>query len=267
MQAEWPRWAAADVDPDRPNPARVYDYLLGGACNFEVDRVFAHKLLEVAPDANAILRHNRAFLGRAVQFCVDQGIQQFLDLGAGIPTVGNVHEIAQRADPGCRVVYVDHEPIAVAHSELMLEHNDNASAVLADLLDVDLVLGSQPVQRLLDFTQPMAVILAAVLHFIPDEANPHHAVTRYVDAMAPGSFLILSHGARTDQQRFRAVRRMYHQSGTPALGRTREQIQAFMSGTQIVEPGLVWTPQWQPEFDPGDHPGSAMIYAAVGRKP
>lgn len=182
MGAKGYRYGAADA-------ARVYDYLLGGACNFKVDREFAEKLLETNPDIEAAVRHNRAFLGRAVRFCVEQSIRQFLDLGSGVPTVGNVHEIAQSMAPGCRVVYVDHEPIAVAHSHLMLEHNQDADALLVDLLDVDTVLGSEPVRRLLDFTQPVAVIMAAVLHFVPDSADPHATVARYVDEMPPGSLV------------------------------------------------------------------------------
>jgi hypothetical protein len=267
MQTGLPRWAAASIDLERPNAARVYDYLLGGGCNFEADRAFADKLLSRVPEAETILQHNRAFLGRAVRFCVEQGIRQFLDLGSGIPTVGNVHEIAQRVAPGCRVVYVDNEPVAVAHSELMLEHNDDAGVVLADLLDVDAVLGSEPVRRLLDFTQPMAVILAAVLHFVPDEANPHRVVARYVDAMASGSFLVLSHGASSGRERYQVIGQMYRQIGTPAAGRTHEQVHAFLTGTEIIEPGVVWTQQWRPEFDPGEHPEPAAIYAAVGHKP
>jgi hypothetical protein len=151
----------------------------------------------------------------------------------------------------------------------MLEDNDNAGVVLADLLDVHAVLGSETVRRLIDFSQPMAVILAAVLHFISDEANPQAAVARYVEAMASGSVLVLSHGAHTGQQKYRAVRQMYDQSSTPATGagRTREQIQAFMAGTEIVEPGVVGTPHWRPEITTGDHPEPAVIYAAVGRKP
>jgi hypothetical protein len=267
VSMELPDWVPAGIDVQRPNAARVYDYLLGGGANFEVDRVFAHKLLEHAPEAASVLRQNRAFLARAVRFCVEQGVRQFLDLGSGIPTVGNVHEIAHRLAPECRVVYVDKEPIAMAHCELMLEHNDNADAVLQDLLDVDAVLGSEPVRRLIDFTQPMAVILAAVLHFVPDEADPYDAVARYVGSMASGSFLVLSHGARTGQQRYQTLRRMYDQSSTPAAVRTREQIQAFMTGTEIVEPGVVWTPRWRPETTTGDHPEAEVIYAVVGQKP
>jgi S-adenosyl methyltransferase len=266
MTMELPGWVPPGIDLDRPNAARVYDYLLGGACNFEVDRVFAHKLQEATPHVERSMQYNRAFLGRAVRFCVEQGIRQFLDLGSGIPTVGNVHEIAQCLAPECRVVYVDHEPIAVAHSQLILAGNDNADVLLADLLHVDTVLSSEPVRRLLDLTQPMAVILAAVLHFVPDDAHPYPVVARYVQAMAPGSLLVISHGVRAEQQREERTYRLYNQSSTPAAGRTREEIQAFMAGTDIVDPGVVLTTQWRPEFDSDDHT-QAGVYVAVGRKP
>jgi S-adenosyl methyltransferase len=264
---ERPDWAPTSIDLDRPNAARVYDYLLGGGCNFEIDRVFAEKLLSTIPEAEDAARHNRAFLRRAVRFCVAQGVRQFLDIGSGIPTVGNVHEIAQEADPECQVVYVDHEPIAVAHSELMLEGNDRTGAVLADLLDPDTVFDSEPARRLLDFDRPIAVILAAVLHFVPDAARPHLAVARYVGAMAPGSYLVLSHAARVNLRRSQDGWRMYDQSSTPGSGRTREEVGAFMAGTELVEPGVVWTAQWRPELDVIDHPERSMVYAAVGRKP
>jgi hypothetical protein len=267
MSTGLPAWAPKDIDVERPNAARVYDHLLGGACNFRVDREFAEKLLKTNPEIAGAVRHNRAFLGRAVRFCVDQGIRQFLDLGSGVPTVGNVHEIAQSMAPECRVVYVDHEPVAVAHSQLMLEHNQEADALQADLLDVDTVLGSEPVRRLINFAQPVAVIMAAVLHFVPDSAKPYATVARYVEEKAPDSFLVISHGVRVEQERVRQGYRMYNQSNTPAGGRTREEIQAFMTGTDIVEPGLVWTTQWRPEFNPRAKPEPAWLYAAVGRKP
>jgi hypothetical protein len=276
MRTESSGWVPADIDLTRPNVARVYDYLLGGAYNFEVDRAFADKLLEVVPEAVLAARHNRAFLGRAVRFCVEQGIRQFLDLGSGIPTVGNVHEIAQRLAPESRVVYVDNEPIAVAHSRLMLDGNDTADVVLADLVDVDEVLGSAPVRRLLDLSRPVAVIMAAVLHFVPDDANPYDAVARYVKVMASGSFLVLSHATRVDvrpsadcRRRFEQGSRMYARSSTPATGRTRDEIGAFLAGTDILEPGVVWTPLWRPDpgIHPNEHPEQAMISAALGRKP
>jgi hypothetical protein len=261
-------WMPVTVDLERPNAARVYDYLLGGACNFEKDRLFARRLLTANPEAQQVVRQNRAFVWRAVRFCVERGVRQFLDLGSGIPTSGNVHEIAQERISGCRVVYVDNEPVAVEHSKLILERNPEAGVVLADLVDVDAVLNAPPVRRLLDFTRPIAVIMTAVLHFVPDEARPRDAVARYVDAMAPGSFLVLSHGLRAEQRSVRSRWRMYDQTSTPARGRPLEEIRAFLAGTDIVEPGLVWTPQWRPDRDAdvGEHPERARIYAAVGRK-
>jgi len=263
-----PDWAPAGVDISRPNAARVYDYLLGGACNFEPDRVFAEKLLATIPEAEGAARHNRAFLRRAVLFCVDKGIRQFLDIGSGIPTVGNVHEIAQNAAPDSRVVYVDHEPIAVEHSKLMLEGNDRAGVVLADLVNPDAVLNSEPVRRLLDFDQPIAIIMAAVLHFVPDSANPHQVVARYVDTMVPGSYLVLSHAARVDLKRSQDGWKLYDQSTTPGSGRTRDQVTEFMTGTDIIDPGVVWVPQWRPDHvvDLRDHPELSIVYGAVGHK-
>jgi hypothetical protein len=265
MPTELPKWwVPASIDLERPNAARVYDYLLGGGCNFEPDRLFADQLLATNPEAEDMIRLNRAFLGRAVRFCMKQGIRQFLDFGSGLPTAGNVHEIAERAAPGCRVVYVDNEPITVEHSQLMLDDNDHAAVVLADVVDVDAVLRSQPVHRLIDFTQPVAVIMAAVLHFVPDSADPYGVVARYVQAMTSGSFLVVSHGAGADQQLLQYGRQLYGHSSTP---RTRDDVRTLLAGTQLVEPGVVWTPQWRPEFDPGNHPERARIYVAVGCKP
>lgn len=260
-------WVPVTVDLERPNAARVYDYLLGGACNLEKDRVFAEQLLRTLPHAQEVVRQNRAFLWRAVRFCVAQGVRQFLDLGSGIPTMGNVHEIAQEAAGSCRVVYVDNEPVAVEHSKLILEGNPDAGVVLADLLDVEDVLGSEPVRRLLDFSQPVAVILAAVLHFLPDEVKPQQAVSRYVSALAPGSFLVLSHGVRSEQESVRRRWHLYDQTPTPPRGRTPDEIMTFLAGTEIVPPGAVWTPLWRPEPDGSQcpEPERAGIYAAVGR--
>src|SRR5436305_342730 len=143
MPAERPSWAPQNLDLDKPNAARIYDYYLGGACNFEQDREFAERFLELVPGVDKAFQSNRAFLRRAVRFCVEAGIRQFLDIGSGIPTVGNVHEIAQELDPACRIVYVDNEPIAVAHSEAILEGNKNATILQADLRDPDTILGSE----------------------------------------------------------------------------------------------------------------------------
>jgi hypothetical protein len=266
MTGDRPSWAPESIDLDRPNAARIYDYLLGGAANFEQDRVFAEKLLEVMPLARSAARLNRAFLRRAVRYCADSGIRQFVDVGSGIPTAGNVHEIAQAADPSARVLYVDNEPVAVTHSELLLKDNPNTDAVLGDLTDPGPVLASP----LIDFSQPVAVLMVAVLHFIPDSAAPHDAVARYVSAMAPGSLLVLSHGVENPSLEGRdEVDRLYQESSNPGVRRTPDDITRFFEGLDFVEPGLVWTPEWRPESpaDVGEHPEASLIFAGVGRKP
>jgi hypothetical protein len=267
MSDSLPAWAPVSVDLDRPNAARVYDYLLGGACNFEHDRRFAEQLLATIPEARGVARLNRAFLRRAVRYCLENGIRQFLDLGSGIPTVGNVHEIAQREVPNCRVVYVDAEAVAVAHSELILEGNQYAGAMQANLLDVDQVLRAEPVRRLLDFDQPIAVLMAAVLHFVPDSANDGSTVARYVDVMAPGSFLVLSHAAKVDLPQSRDGWKMYENTSTPGGGRTREEVAALMAGTELVAPGVAWLSEWRPEsLDDVGEPSRSFGFAAVGCK-
>jgi len=266
---ERPSWAPASVDLDRPNAARVYDYFLGGACNFEQDRVFAEKVLAIMPEAREASRLNRAFLRRAVRFCVTNGIDQFLDLGSGIPTAGNVHEIAQQASADTKVVYVDLEPVAVTHSELLLADNVNAGIVHADLCDVDTVLGSPITRDLIDFSRPVAVMLVSVLHFVPPEAGAQAAVARYVEMMAPGSFLAISHGtADPRSEKTGETSQLYKRSTTPGVNRSRAEIEAFFAGTELVEPGLVWTPQWHPDSpeDVGEHPEESIVLAGVGRK-
>ena len=249
------------ADPELPNAARVYDYLLGGACNFEPDRVFADRFIAAMPEAKAAARHNRDFLRRVVRWCRAEGITQFLDLGSGIPTVGNVHDTV----PDARVVYVDHDPTAVAHSEIELADAPLTAPVLADMLDPDAVLGSEAVGRLLDLTEPIAVLMVAVLHFV---ADPMPAIRRYVDAIAPGSFLVITHGsADSARNGFDNVGRLYAEAGTPGVTRTRAEIEALIDGTDLVDPGVVWTPLWRPDTDPGDiDPRESLAYAVVGRR-
>lgn len=262
MTSDRPSWAPESIDLDRPNAARVYDYLLGGAANFETDRVFAEKLVEMMPQARPAARLNRAFLRRAVRFCAEAGIDQFLDIGSGVPTAGNVHEIA----PAAKVLYVDNEPVAVTHSELLLEGNPNASAMLGDLTDPAPILASTT----LDFSRPVALLMVAVLHFIPDEAGPREAVEQYLSALAPGSYFVLSHGVeRTPIPGSENVDRLYETSANPGVRRTPDQVASFFDGLELVEPGLVWTPQWRPESpdDVLDDPESALVMAGVARKP
>lgn len=262
MTTDRPSWAPESIDLSRPNAARVYDYLLGGAANFETDREFADKLLEVMPQARTAARLNRAFLRRAVRFCVAAGIDQFLDIGSGVPTAGNVHEIA----PDARVLYVDNEPVAVTHSELLLQDYPLASSMSGDLTDPEPILATDT----LDFDRPIAVLMVAVLHFIPDDTKPYEAVARYVSALAPGSYLVLSHGAeRPALQGREEVDQLYKRSANPGVRRTPEQIKEFFTGLELVEPGLVWTPQWRPDSpdEVGDDPESALVMAGVAHKP
>lgn len=267
MTTDRPTWAPESIDLERPNAARIYDYLLGGAANFEQDRVFAEKLLEVMPLARGAARANRAFLRRAVRYCVGEGIRQFVDVGSGIPTAGNVHEIAQAIDPEARVLYVDNEPVAVTHSELLLRDNPNAAAMRGDLLDPAPVLASP----LIDWSQPVAVLMVAVLHFVPNEAQPHNAVSQYVKAMAPNSLLVLSHGVEAPSLASKGkddVDRLYKQSSNPGVRRTEDEVKQFFDGLELVEPGLVWTPQWHPESqdEVGDRPETSLVMAGVARK-
>lgn len=263
---ERPSWAPESIDLERPNAARIYDYLLGGAANFEKDREFGENLLRIAPNSATVAQLNRAFLRRAVKFCLDNGIRQFLDIGSGIPTAGNVHEIAQRIEPSTKVLYVDLEPVAVTHTELMLQGNDNAAVMQGNLLEPERILDSAEANRLLDFDEPIAVLMVAVLHFLPDNAEPHQAVARYVDAITPGSLLVLSHVALRDDQRQEAWD-MYKKSTTPALPRTRDQLSAFFAGTDLVEPGVVWAPSWHPDSaDDAENPERSQIFSGVGRK-
>jgi hypothetical protein len=270
MPAERPSWAPQHIDLGKPNAARIYDYFLGGGCNLEIDRQFADQFLKVMPEIELVARRNRAFLRRAVRFCVNQGIRQFLDIGSGIPTVGNVHEIAQQMAPECRVLYVDNEPVAVAHSELMLEHNRNTAILQADLCDPGTVLSSASAQRLLDFDAPMALLMVAVLHFVPDSAQPRLVIDQYLKALAPRSLVVLSHVSMDDwngEQTNPAVP-SYNQTTTPVYARTRQEIHGLMSSTELVEPGLVWAQDWHPDppENRNENPTKSFILAGIGRK-
>ncbi|OLF09086.1 hypothetical protein BLA60_21115 [Actinophytocola xinjiangensis] len=268
MSTQRPSWAPEDIDLERPNAARVYDYLLGGMANFAKDREFAQRLTDIAPDAAKMARSNRAFLRRAVTYCLDNGIRQFLDIGSGIPTAGNVHEIAQRIEPSTKVVYVDVEPVAVTHTELMLADNRNADVVRGDLSDPAAVLGAEPVSRLLDLDQPVGLLMVSVLHFLGEDADPYAAVRRYVEAVAPGSFLVVSHIAAEDTDEQARARSLYQNNAVPIVGRTREQLAEFFTGLEIVEPGIVWTPLWHPEpTDDIEVPHRSKGFVAVARKP
>lgn len=262
-------WAPDEVNLVVPSSARIYDYLLGGAHNFKVDRGAADRLLAAVP-ARDMARLNRGFLRRAVLFLIDAGIRQFLDLGSGIPTVGNVHEIAQEADPACRVLYVDIEPIAVAHSQLLLAGNENASVIRADLRKPETILTFPETHRLLDLAQPLGLLMVGVMQFVPDSDDPWSIVAGYREKLAPGSYLAMSHFTPDGMpERMAQAVEVFKTTQEPAHPRTHAQVMRLFDGFELVKPGLVYTSQWRPESpeDPGDHPHYSNLYAAVGRKP
>jgi hypothetical protein len=261
-------WAHTYIDLDTPNAARIYDYLLGGATNSEADRELARQVIKAMPEVEYLTRANRAFLRRAVRHLVDLGVHQFIDIGSGIPTAGNVHEVAQARDPRCRVVYVDREPTAVVHSELLLQDNDFAAVVHEDFRRPAAVLSSPEVQRLIDFDQPVGLLLFALLHHVPDEDNPVELMSVYRDALPEGSYLALSHTTHeSDFDHILTVYDLYAANRTPITLRGQADIARLIDGFEPLEPGIVHVPTWRPEFpEDADHPEEAAIYGVVARK-
>jgi S-adenosyl methyltransferase len=266
---ERPAWAPEGVDIDTPSQARTYDYLLGGSHNFAVDRELARRAIEVMPDVAVQAQANRAFLHRAVRYLVDAGVRQFLDVGSGIPTLGNVHEVAQRAAPDARVVYVDIDSVAVAHSRQILAGNPGAVAIQEDLRRPDAILDHPEVRALLRFDQPIALLLLAILHAIPDGADPQGIMERIRDGLPSGSYLAISHGTYDSLPDVSArLADLSKRTTSPMTPRGRAEIAAFFGDFEMVPPGLVWAPQWRPESpdDVGEHPERSSNYVGVGRK-
>ncbi|WP_216209245.1 SAM-dependent methyltransferase [Amycolatopsis aidingensis] len=266
-------WVPKIVDTSVPSGARTYDFLLGGAHNFAADRSMADQVEKAVPGIRDAARLNRAFLARAVRLLIDQGIRQFLDVGSGIPTVGNVHEIAQQHDPDCRVVYVDRDPVAVAHSELMLSGNERAGIAHADMRNPESILASEPARRLLNFDEPLGLLFLLVLHWVPDEADPRALMTRYRDAIAPGSHLVITHmtdDAQKDKiDTVAGIVRSSRGDGQ-VFPRSRAEIAALFGDFELLEPGLVPTGTWRVS-GPGDITDNTemneLSYAGVARKP
>ena len=256
-------------DTTRAHQARIYDYLLGGKDNYAADRAAADAALKAWPEFGFAARANRAFLSRVVRYlAADAGIRQFLDLGTGIPTAGNLHEVAQAIAPESRVVYVDYDPIVLAHARALLDSHESGATeyIDADLRDTGTILTQAA--RVLDYTKPVAVTMLTILHVIPESDNPRAIVARLLDAVPPGSYLAISHASSDlfDQEtaeRFKGVlNRMLQQQYTP---RNRDQVEHFFAGLDLVEPGLVPVEEWRPEPGHGDARKSYM-WSAVGRK-
>lgn len=265
-------WVPSIVDTSAPSGARTYDYLLGGSHNFAADRAMADQVESAVPGIRAAARLNRAFLARAVRFMIEQGVRQFLDIGSGIPTVGNVHEIAQQDDSSCRVVYVDKDPIAVAHSELMLADNDHAAVIEADMRAPATILDHPAARRLLTFEEPIGLLFLLVLHWIPDEDDVSGLVARYRDALAPGSYLTITHMTDDMQaDKIDAVAGIIR--GSRGAGqvhpRTRAEITALFGDFELLSPGVVPTGTWRPGGigDIAEDPEmNELSFAGIARK-
>ncbi|MGH3239770.1 MAG: SAM-dependent methyltransferase [Spirillospora sp.] len=285
------------VDVTVPNVARMYDYYLGGKDNYAADREAAEKVIAVMPGSPVGARANRAFLMRAVRYLTaEAGITQFLDLGAGLPTRSNVHEVALAANPDARVVYVDWDPMVCAHSRALIRNPDNVGVIEADLRRPDTILEHETTRELLDFSRPVAVMLVSILHFVDGSDDPWGIVARYRDATVPGSHLVISHltGDLVEKARpeeTERAREIYRRTASPVHLRTRQDIGDLFKGYDLVDPGLVWLTGWRPdepdldacpdvvrlgapsapsggtvEEAPG-YGGRIPVYAGVGRKP
>jgi hypothetical protein len=262
-------WVPNGIDVDRPSGARVYDYLLGGGHNFQADRRMVEQLLVVHPDLPLIVQANRAFLRRVVRFLVKAGVRQFLDLGSGIPTEGHVHEIAQGLAPDARVVYVDIDPVAVAHTRQILNGNNRAAVVQEDVRRPEEIMDAPEVWHLFELERPVAVLAMAVLHHLSDADDPANLVSRLTAPLVAGSYLAISHGTE-DGLRFRAVGpEIYRRGGMELTSRSRTQVEALFKGWDLLEPGVVWVPEWHPEWppDPERRPDTSGLYGGVARKP
>jgi hypothetical protein len=264
---------AAGVDVTRPSVARMYDYYLGGKDNYAVDRAAAEAMMAAVPESVQMVASNRAFLARAVRhLAAEAGVRQFLDIGSGLPTRQNVHEVARAAAPESRVVYADHDPLAVVHGQALLAVDAKTQYIHGDLREPEQILDHPRVRALIDFDEPMAVLVVAILHFIGDQDDPIGILRRLRERMAPGSYLVISH--ILDDPRPHEIGRILNAAGAPAwYPRTREQILPFFSGFDLIGPGLAPLPRWrppgaptQPEPEPVDAAELHWQAAGVGRR-
>lgn len=265
-----PDWATDDMPFDKPSAARMYDYYLGGHHNFEIDRRMARQAISEWPDLPLIMQTNRGFLRRAVQFLSAQGIEQFLDIGSGIPTIGNVHEVVQKANSDARVVYVDIDPITVAHGEAILKENPTVCVIEGDIRDPLRIINNPQVRRLLDFDKPVAVLAVAVLHFVTDDNDVRRFMSTLRESLSSGSYLAISHASFEGKpQETREHEVLYRRTTTPIKMRSHSDILRFFEGFDLVDPGLVYFPLWRPEGPNDlflDEPERSPGFAGVGRK-
>ncbi|SCK55704.1 O-Methyltransferase involved in polyketide biosynthesis [Streptomyces sp. WMMB 714] len=257
------------IDTGRAHSARMYDYYLGGKDWYPVDREAAEKVKEVFPFIVTGARANRDFMHRATRtLAAEYGVRQFIDIGTGIPTSPNLHQVAQEAAPEARVVYADNDPTVLEYTDaLTLSHPRGRTAYVHADLRHDDVLEAPRLRATVDLEEPVALSLLAVTHFLPDEYGPYEIVRSMVERLAPGSFLVLSHATPDFNPAAHDAVAVYRQSGTPAQIRTRAEIERFFDGTELIEPGLTSTHRWRPEGDSGITDADAFFYAGIGRKP
>ncbi|MFG3257127.1 SAM-dependent methyltransferase [Streptomyces sp. NPDC048172] len=256
---------AEEIDTSKPHPARIYDYLLRGKDNYEVDRHAADELAAVAPEVRIGVRANRAFLQRAVREVVDSGVRQILDIGTGLPTSPNVHETAQAIAPDVRVAYVDNDPIVNAHASALLSRSGGTRIVLGDLRDPRAIMEHPDVREIIDFDEPVALLLVAILHFLTDEERPEEIVAALRDALPDGSSLVLSH-ATSDFADRSAAQAVYNKATASLNLRSRAEVERFFDGFELIEPGLVQVPFWRPDAPPPPQSEEIGFYGGVARK-
>jgi hypothetical protein len=269
LTGSWPPALPRDLYLTVPSAARVYDFMLGGKDNFAVDRQVVDQMIKAVPDVLTGPRAMRACLRRAVRHMVTEaGIDQFIDLGSGLPTEDNVHQVAQRHSTDARVVYVDNDPVAAVHGAALLVTDDSTAFIEADIRDVDGVLDHPRVRHLIDLDRPVGLIMCSVLHYMPDEVRPAELVAAYTDRMPPGSHLFLTHVCRTGSAGSPAMAQIFQESFGGRL-RTREEVEEFFAGWTLLEPGIVPVVSWRPDVARGV-PGSSSSYQALigglGRK-
>jgi S-adenosyl methyltransferase len=269
--------APPGVDPTIPSPARIYDYVLGGTHNFPVDRAAAEQIRAQSPDLEDAAWVNRSFHQRAARWmAADQGIGQFIDIGSGLPTQDNTHGVVQRVAPGTRVAYVDNDPMVRAYAGELLAGDGTTAVITADLRDPDAVLADPALRRLIDLGRPAGLLMTAVLQFVADSDDPWALVKRYVTALAPGSYLVLSHatGDKMPPRAIRAMLKTYEKATEKLVLRSRPEVERFFAGLDLVppyegaSPGISFTGQWGAE-DPAsaDSDGSRVAYCGVARCP
>ncbi|MHA6763739.1 SAM-dependent methyltransferase [Streptacidiphilus sp. PAMC 29251] len=252
----------------------MYDYYLGGKDNFPADREAAEQVLRIVPEMRMAARMNRAFLGRAIHYAASAGLSQFLDIGTGIPTAGNTHVVAQQVNPQARVAYVDNDPIVLTHARALMAGTGHGAThvVQADLREPGKILTDPVVQKVIDYDEPVALVLAAILHFIPDSDDPHAIVGELLAPLAPGSLLILSHGSWDAEGedfsgRAEQLKGPYSKASAQLHLRSRSEIGELFAGVELIEPGLVPVANWRAEATHEEWNGSRGFYGGVGIKP